>query len=263
MNMEQINNSGKKIGISLSGGSALGYAHLGLLQAMEEAGIHADCVVGTSIGAIMGMMYAAGYKPQQIKEIVRKEKMDSLIRLVMPSTPNKGGLVSSSRIRKILKKYVPDNTFEALKIRFYCCVSNMDTLMPEYHGAGGNLVEYVMASASMPGVFAPMKVGGQYYVDGGIHDHLPVKPLLDEACDVRIGSLLQVVKPGKKKVSEIWKYAYLYCSYITYLNNVEQFTDVIPVDPGKYWLTDFKEVDAIYNIGYKAGKKYLCEHGLL
>ena len=61
-----------KTGISLCGGAALGYAHLGFLQAMEEAGIRPDCIAGTSMGAIMGMMYAAGYKPQEIKEIVKK-----------------------------------------------------------------------------------------------------------------------------------------------------------------------------------------------
>lgn len=253
----------KKIGISLSGGSALGYAHLGLLQAMEEAGIYPDCVVGTSMGAIIGMMYAAGYKPLQIKDIIKKEKMDSLIHLVFPNTPKLGGLVGSSRIRKILKKYVPYNSFEKLPTKFYCCVSNMDTLLPEYHGSGDKLVEYVMASASMPGVFAPMKINGQYYVDGGIHDHLPVQPLIDEGCDVRVGSLLEVVKPGKKKVALIWLHAFLYCSYITYQQTIEHFTDVITIDPGKYWLSDFKALDSIYSIGYKAGKKYLKEHNLL
>ena len=253
----------KKIGISLSGGSALGYAHLGFLQAMEESGIQPDCVVGTSMGAIIGMMYAAGYKPQQIKDIIRKEKMDSLIRLVFPNTPKLGGLMGSSRIQKILKKYVPDNSFEALKTKFYCCVSNMDTLLPEYHGTGNQLVEYVMASASMPGVFAPMKIDGQYYVDGGIHDHQPVQPLLDENCDVRMASLLQLVKPGRKKVSLIWMYAFLYCSYNTYQHNTKDFTDIITIDPGKYWLSDFKALDALYNIGYKAGKKYFSEHNIL
>lgn len=241
----------------------MGYAHLGLLQAMEEAGIYPDCVVGTSMGAIIGMMYAAGYKPLQIKDIIKKEKMDSLIHLVFPNTPKLGGLVGSSRIRKILKKYVPDNSFEKLPTKFYCCVSNMDTLLPEYHGSGDKLVEYVMASASMPGVFAPMKINGQYYVDGGIHDHLPVQPLIDEGCDVRVGSLLEVVKPGKKKVAMIWLHAFLYCSYITYQQTIEHFTDVITIDPGKYWLSDFKALDAIYNIGYKAGKKYFSEHNEL
>ena len=263
MNIKETDNkenNSKKIGISLSGGSALGYAHLGFLQAMEEAGIHPDCVVGTSMGAIIGMIYAAGYKPQEIKEIIQKEKMDSLIHLVFPSTPKLGGLVGSTRIQKVLKKYVPDNSFEKLKTKFYCCVSNMDTLLPEYHGSGNKLVEYTMASASMPGVFAPMKIDGQYYVDGGIHDHLPVKPLLDENCDVRIGSMLQLVKPGKKKVSTIWMHAFLYCSYITYKQNIDHFTDILMIDPGKYWLSDFKELDAIFHIGYKAGKKYFSEH---
>ena len=68
----------QKVGVALSGGAALGYAHLGVLQAMEEAGIRPECVSGTSMGAVMGMMYAAGYKPQEIKEIIKKEHFDHL-----------------------------------------------------------------------------------------------------------------------------------------------------------------------------------------
>lgn len=245
-----------KIGVSLSGGSALGYAHLGFLQAMEEAGYKPDCVVGTSMGAVMGMMYAAGYTPQQIKEIIKHEKMDSIIHLAFPNKPTLGGLVGTTRIQKMMQKYVPSNRFEDLKTKFYCCVSNMDTLLPEYHGEGDKLVQYVMASASMPGVFPPMKINDHYYVDGGIHDHLPIQPLLDEDCDIRFASNLQVVKPGRKKIYAIWMHALLYCSYVTYKQTIEHFTDVITIDPGKYWLHDFKAVDPLYNIGYQAGKKY-------
>lgn len=261
--MEKENSSSKKkIGVSLSGGSALGYAHLGFLQAMEEFGIKPDCIVGTSMGAIMGMMYAAGYTPKQIKHIIKTEKMDNILHLAFPNVPQLGGIVSTSHIQKVLRKYVPDNSFDSLKTKFYCCISNMYTLEPEYHGSGDQLVQHVMASAAIPAVFAPIKIHDAYYVDGGIHDHLPVQPLLDEHCDIRIGSNLMVEKPGKKKVYQIWMHAYLYCSYITYKQTMEKFTNLVYIDPGKYWLTDFKAVDAIYNIGYQAGKKYFQDHDI-
>ena len=246
----------QKIGISLSGGSAMGYAHLGLLQAVEEAGYKPDCVVGTSMGAIMGMMYAAGYKPLEIKKIIKDEKMDSAIRIAFPNVPKPGGFVSTIRIQRILKKYVPDNSFDKLQTKFYCCTSNMETLQAEYHGQGDNLVEYVMASAAMPGVFSPVKVNGVNLVDGGIHDHLPVKPLLDEKCDIRIGSNLLVEKPGKKKLSQLWIHAFLYCSFSNYHLTAGQFTDLINIDPGKYWLSDFKAVNELFEIGYNTGKTY-------
>ncbi len=245
-----------KIGISLSGGAAIGYAHLGLLQAAEEAGFKPDCVAGTSMGAIMGMMYAAGYSPLQIRQIIKDEKMDNVFHVAFPSVPKPGGFVSTSRIQRILKKYVPDNRFESLKTKFYCCASNMETLQPEYYGSGDQLVQCVMASAAIPGIFAPVKVNGTYLVDGGIHDHLPVKPLIDEGCDVRIGSCLLIEKPGKKKLSLLWIHALLYASFSTYQRTLGHFTDVVMVDPGTYNLTDFNALDALYNIGYKAGKEY-------
>ncbi len=234
----------------------MGYAHLGFLQAMEEAGLKPDCVVGTSMGAIMGMMYAAGYAPQEIKRIIKEEKMDSILHVAFPNIPQPGGIVSTTRIQKMLRKYVPVNSFDAFRIKFYCCVSNMETLQPEYHGSGGQLVEYVMASACIPAIFAPMKINDTYYVDGGIHDHLPVQPLLDEGCDVRIASNLMVVKPGKKKFYTVWLHAFLYCSYITHRQTIDKFTDVVDIDPGKYWLADFKAVDELFQIGYQAGKNH-------
>ena len=245
-----------KIGISLSGGAAIGYAHLGLLQAAEEAGFKPDCVAGTSMGAIMGMMYAAGYSPQQIRQIIKDEKMDNLFHVAFPSVPKPGGFVSTSRIQRILRKYVPDNSFESLKTKFYCCASNMETLQAEYHGSGNQLVQCVMASAAIPGIFAPVKVNGTYLLDGGIQDHLPVKPLIDEGCDVRIGSCLLIEKPGKKKLYQLWIHAALYASFSTCQRTIGQFTDVIMVDPGKYRLSDFKALDALYDIGYKAGKEH-------
>ena len=155
-----------------------------------------------------------------------------------------------------MKKYVPDNSFESLKTKFYCCASNMETLQAEYHGSGDQLVQCVMASAAIPGIFAPVKVNGTYLLDGGIQDHLPVKPLIDEGCDVRIGSCLLIEKPGKKKLYQLWIHAALYASFSTCQRTIGQFTDVIMVDPGKYRLSDFKALDALYDIGYKAGNEH-------
>ncbi len=252
-----------KIGISLSGGSALGYAHLGILQAMEEAGFKPDCIVGTSMGAIMGVLYAAGHSPQHIRDLLKEEKVDHILHLAFPNIPQPGGLVNTGRIQKILLKYLPSNNFSMLKTKYYCCVSNMNTLEPEYHCEGDNLVQYVMASACMPVAFAPIKINNCYYVDGGIQDHLPIQPLLDEQCDIRIGSNVLVEKPGHKRVQLIWIHAFLCCSFFTYKHTADKFTNVIPVNTGKYWITDFKELDAIYNIGYRIGTEYFKTHDIV
>jgi len=247
----------QKTGLSLAGGAALGYTHLGFLQAMEDADIKPDCIVGTSMGAIMGMMYAAGYSPLEIKQIIKDEHMDQLLYLAKPGKSHRGGLISTNPIQDVLLKYVPHNNFDSLKTRFYCCTFNMDSLKPVYQGHGPNLVSYVMASASMPFIFAPTQIDSCYYVDGGIHDNMPIIPLMDEECTRRIASFLILEKPGKyRNIHTIWLHAFNYSSYITAFKNLHLFTDVITIDPEELWLKDFKAVDRLYDIGYKSGKQY-------
>ncbi|MBO4774446.1 MAG: patatin-like phospholipase family protein [Bacteroidales bacterium] len=246
-----------KIGITLSGGAALGYAHLGFLQAMDEAGVKPDCIAGTSMGAIMGMMYAAGYKPQEIKEIVKKEHFDRLWGLVSLNFPRRGGMIPMTRIRRVLLKYVPHDCFDSLDVRFYCCTFDVNRLQPIYMGRGDSLVKYVCASAAIPALFSPIKIYGNYCVDGGVCDNLPVRPLLDEGCDVRIGANLLLEKPNRHMLAEtIGLHAISYCVFATSQSSLEQLTDVVTIDPGEYWMTDFSKVDELYEIGYQAGKRF-------
>lgn len=250
----------QKVGVSLSGGAALGYAHLGVLQAMEEAGIRPDCISGTSMGAIMGMMYAAGYKPQEIKEIIKKEHFDRLWGLFGPSLPKRGGVIPMERIRKVLLKYVPHDHFDSLNIRFYTCSFDISNLRPVYCGGGGGLVSHVLASAAIPGVFVPQKIDGNWHVDGGVCDNLPVKPLLAERCDRCIGAHLLLEKPASQVIPEtIVLRAVSYSAFATALPQLAQLTDVIAIDPEKYRLTDFNKVDELYQIGYEAGKRYFAQ----
>ena len=73
--VQRLNGNGKQLGVALCGGSAFGYAHLGFLQALDEAGVEVDRISGTSMGAIVGMFYAAGYSPREIVNIIKQERM--------------------------------------------------------------------------------------------------------------------------------------------------------------------------------------------
>lgn len=252
----------QKVGVSLSGGGALGYAHIGFLQAMDEAGIQPSCISGTSMGAIIGMMYAAGYTPAEIKTLVHEEKMDRILRLFRLDFRRNGGLMGTEHIQKILLKYVPHNSFDSLKIKFYCCSSDMNHLTPHYQCSGGRLMEYVMSSAAIPGIFAPVVIDSIYYFDGGFHDNLPVKPLMDEQCDVRIGSYLLLEKPEDvRSLKKLWLHAYHYSAFATAQNSLPRLTDVITINPQSYWIDDFKNLDELYEIGYRAGKEYFDKMG--
>lgn len=250
----------QKVGVALSGGAALGYAHLGVLQAMEEAGIRPECVSGTSMGAVMGMMYAAGYKPQEIKEIIKKEHFDHLWGLFGPSLPRRGGVIPMERIRKVLLKYVPHDCFDSLPIRFYTCSYDITNLHPLYCGSGDSLVAHVLASAAIPGVFVPQRIDSSWHVDGGVCDNLPVTPLLAEGCDLRIGSHLLLVGPsGLLSPESVLMRSVSYMTLATATSRLAQLTDVIAVDPGQYRMTDFNKVDELYQIGYEAGKRYFAQ----
>ena len=253
--------SAQRVGVSLSGGAALGYAHLGFLQAMDEAGMKPDYVTGTSMGAIIGLMYSAGYTPQQILQIVHEEHMDRALRLVRPSLGAKGGVSSTRHLQRVLLKYVPHNCFDSLPIAFSCCVSDMNHYVPRYIDSGNDLVQYVMASAAMPGVFAPVCIDSVYYFDGGAHDNLPVKPLLDAGCDVRIGVRLLIEQPHTPpSAKDLWLHFYSYCTYQTAYFTMDDFTDVVTIDPQGFWLMDFSHADDLFQIGYEAGKTYFATH---
>ena len=89
--LAKLNAEGVQLGVALCGGSAFGYAHLGFLQALEEAGVRVDRVSGTSMGAIVGMFYAAGYSPREIVDIVKKERMVRKARIFKPPSRRRDG----------------------------------------------------------------------------------------------------------------------------------------------------------------------------
>lgn len=247
------------IGVSLCGGGALGYAHMGMLQAMEEAGMKPSVVVGTSMGAIMGMMYCAGYSPQEILAIVKKERMDRILTIAKPSL-RFDGLISTRPIQEVLLKYVPHNSFDSLNMPFYCCVADISALLPRYCHQGGYLVQSVMASAAIPGIFSPVPLFGGYCVDGSVFDQMPIKPLQQHSCDITVASLLRVEKPRTDlNTNFVWLHAISAACFHSVETTQPQFTYVIEMDFGKYWMLDFDKVDELYQIGYQTTKAYLAE----
>jgi NTE family protein len=250
----------QKTGVTLGGGGAVGYAHIGVLQAMEEAGVKPDCIVGSSMGSVIAVLYAQGYSPQEIVKMLKKERMNHLGHLYRPHLRRAGGIIDTRRIQRILKKYVPHNSFDSLKTKFYCCAMSMNDLAPRYQCSGGNLAEYVMASVAIPALFAPVEINGVYYFDGGMMDYLPVEPLIKEGCERRIGINIDIERPRKiTSPKGLWAHAYTNSCYRTSFKTLPFFTDVISIDPTHFWMHNFKKMDSIYDIGYSTGKRYFSE----
>ena len=179
-----------QVGIALSGGSARGYAHAGILKALVEHGIEPEIISGTSMGAVVGVLYAAGYSPEEIKEILVKESFSKVTGFSWQRT----GLLKMEKLKGVLKKYIPEDNFSQLKKPFYLGLSNLNTADKEIRSSGA-LYDYLIASCSVPGVFAPLVVENNNYVDGGLMCNLPASAIRDK-CRILIGA--HVNFPGKK-----------------------------------------------------------------
>lgn len=192
--MEQANNNlqSRRIGIVLSGGGIRGIAHLGVLKAFRNLGIEFCHISGTSAGSIAGAFYAAGIDPEEGLNIFIKTKLLRFIRPALGSL----GLINIENTRQILKDYFPHDQIEDLGIPLTICATNFSEGNLVYFNKGP-LIRSILASSCIPGIFKPIMIDNQMYVDGGILNNFPVEPLLHN-CDYIIGSSCNHLKPVDK-----------------------------------------------------------------
>jgi NTE family protein len=166
-----IGRAGVRIGLALGGGAARGWAHIGVLRALERAGIKPDVIAGTSIGAVVGGCYAADH-------------LDNLERWARELTPKRifgyldfnfagTGLISGQRLCDRLEQHLGDRNIEELGTRFTAVATEIGT-GHEHWLSRGRLVDAVRASYALPGVFKPVKVNGRWLFDGALVNPIPV-----------------------------------------------------------------------------------------
>lgn len=249
-----MDNQVKPIGICLSGGGALGFAHIGVLQALLENGIVPGMVSGSSMGAIVGTLYSAGFKPEEMMQMVKDDKL-FLISKIMKFKPGflRSGFSTHYTIKKLLAETVPHDSFDELPVKMHVCVSNISTMKWEIKFEGINLSTWVSASASIPGVFETIEQDGSFYLDGGVLNNLPAQPLKDK-CRAVIGvDLFPFTAPltVKKPIDAITSTV----RGIQHLNSVEgrNACDFIiePTAIKKYHEFKFESYDKIFRRGYK------------
>ena len=241
-----------KIGIVLGGGGSRGFAHLGVLQALNEKGIFPEIVSGTSAGAIMGAFYCAGYSPVDILTILKTKKFSDLSKMHIPTD----GFFSLDNLRYILEENIKQPNFEDLKLPFYSCVSNLNSGKAEYIHCGP-LHIMVQASASIPVIFSPVKVDEKYYVDGGLTDNLPVRPLV-RLCENIIGVNI-FPNENVNKIDNLFQVA-TRTFQISLDNNMKYNRSkcniyIEPKNISKYHMLEAKHQDDIFEIGYQHVRK--------
>lgn len=237
-----------KIGVTLSGGFVQGVAHAGLLKALEFKGISPSFIAGSSAGAVIGALYAAGYSPEEIKELAANLSWRDLVKPTF-----KGGVFSLSGLRDRLLQLIGDADFKDLKIPFGLTVVNLKTLKPEFV-TEGKVVDYVVASCSIPPLFAPYKIGKNYYVDGGIRNCLPAEMPKVFGCTVNICSNVNLVSEEFDPSSMID--VAIRISLAGVIENQEKrhgYCDILVNHKIDGSLFDFKSVEIFFESGYKNG----------
>ncbi len=172
----------RPIGFVLGGGGVLGAVEVGMVRALAEAGIRPDLVVGTSIGAINGVLVAADpseavtarlitlWASPQAREVFGDSVPRQIARIARGSTH----LHSSAALRAMLNRELDGiETFDELPVRFECCAASIERAA-EHWFTSGPVVDAVLASAAVPGLLPAMVVDGQHYIDGGIVNSIPI-----------------------------------------------------------------------------------------
>jgi len=175
-----------KIGLVLGGGAARGWAHIGVLRALQEAGIVPDIVCGTSIGAVVGGCYLSGHLDhlEDWARSITRRKIFSLLDVSFGGS----GLISGSKLVDLLEETLQEVAIEDLDRKFVCVATELAT-GHEIWLRTGKMAEAMRASFALPGIFEPISIGGRWLVDGALVNPIPVSACraLDARCVIAVG----------------------------------------------------------------------------
>lgn len=170
-----------RLGLVLSGGGLRGAAHVGVIEALAEEGIVPDAVSGTSSGALVGALWAAGRSSEEMLDFFASRSPFRLSKLAL----GKPGLFDTEKVVPDFAEEFPDDRFEALERPLYVAATDLVRARLEIF-ASGELIRPLIASSSVPLIFTPTAVAGRLYVDGGLMNNLPLEPL-EGQCDFLVG----------------------------------------------------------------------------
>lgn len=278
-------NEDPKVGLVLSGGGAKGLAHIGALKVLEEAGVRVDYIGGTSMGAIIGGLYAAGYSANQLDSIFHATNFNILIQddiprsaktfyekedtekyaltlpfddfqISFPSGLSKGQNIYNLMSRLTMHVSEVDN-FSKLPIPFFCVAADIETgeevILDE-----GSLAKSISASGAIPSLFSPVKIDGRLLTDGGVANNYPVEELRKRGADIIIGVDVQDSLIAREELRSVF-------DILTQINNFHTIADMkdkkpltdiyIKPDISAFSILSFDEGAAIIDSGRVATRK--------
>ena len=286
---ENTANTVPKVGLVLSGGGAKGFAHIGVLKCIDSLGIKIDYIAGTSMGAIIGSLYASGYSGKQLEAMFKTQDFDELIndafprasksfyerentekyavtlpfdkfKISLPSALSRGQNVYNLLYQLMLPvNHITD--FSELPIPFFCIATDIETgeslIMNK-----GKLAEVVTASGALPSLFQPVTIGERILIDGGVTNNFPVEELRDKGMDIIIGVDVQDALKDRETLKSAPDILLQIGNFrtINAMKSKVEFTDIyIKPDITNFSVISFDEGDDIIANGEAAARTQLSK----
>lgn len=238
-----------KIGLALSGGGARGIMHLGVIKALQEQSFDIVRLSGTSAGAIAGALIAHGYSPDEALELIMKT---NFLRYFRPSF-SKMSFITMEKVEELYLKYLPHDSFEALKIPLTVCATDIQAGESVFFESG-RLIRPLMASSCLPGIFEPIVYQKKMLVDGAVMNNLPIEPLLGKI-HIIIGSNCNAYplnKPLRSVANLLERSLLLSIRNKTYDRLRQCDLTFEPTEVSRYDIFDVRKAADIFKIGYQA-----------
>jgi NTE family protein len=257
MNMQTKQNKKYKIGLVLSGGGVRGFAHIGALKALNEAGIYPDVISGVSSGAIAGAFYADGHKPEKIIQMFQETKFSKYLEMIF----HKKGLLKMTGLTKIISQNLKARTFNELKIPLFVAATDLNNGKCIFFNKG-ELLTPLIASATVPVLFPPVKIDNKTFVDGGVLNNFPTEPL-ENKCKFLIGihvnPFAYIENFGSMiSIAERSFHLSIAAHFTKKIKKCSIFIE--PPELKKYKLLEISKINDIYEFGYKETLKILAEN---
>ncbi len=245
-----------KIGLALSGGAALGIAHLGVLKYLEEKQVSLSYLAGTSVGSIVASLFCAGISLNDMEKIVLSFTWKEVAKPALP----RWGLIDSLYLERIVEFHIGTVLFEDLKVPLLVNALNL-TSGEEVVFDKGPVAAAVRASCAIPGIFTPIRDGGKLLVDGGVINNLPAKLLKEKQLDKVIAVDLSARNPllGKPhNIFEVLLQSFLIIQR-TQRQGCHQYADLL-IEPELSGFTpwDVTKAEQLIQRGYEACREALA-----
>lgn len=277
-----------KIGLALGAGGARGLAHIGVLRILEQENIPIDYIAGTSVGALIGAMYAlnpdstdvenkildyissAEYKKARLEHITKGKDADSFFshvvtflkeRVIINLAPSRISLVSNKKLKQALSCLIEDSVFEKTKIPF-CAVASDLISGKEIVLNSGNIISAIISSGSIPGFLPPVSLSDYYLLDGSVVQSVPVKTAFEMGADVVIA--IDVSQSLEKKsefdnILEIMNRSGQMTSKALTDLQLKQAHVVLKPNVGQYHWSEFDHINIMINEGIREARELLPE----